>query len=588
MKRGENMALTYEWDFKHLYKNDKDFRNDIKYCEKVLEDICLLQGKLNNKEDILKYFVLSEEIMHKISRLDMYVMLRVDKNTRDVQSLKDYETVNQLLTTFSVKTAFVSPEFAQNSDEFLVGLYNDPDFKDYKRVIEGIIKDKPHTISKEKEELIAGMGEFSDFSEIFEKLAGTELKFDDVVVDGKSQKLNDATYSSFTKSKDPEVRRQAYENLLKGYSEFNLTLSHNLLNQIKKQDFISRTYNFSSTFERSLFHEEVEKDIFFNLIQSVNQNLNLYQNYLKAKAKCLGLKKLYASDINAPIGSIESLNLDYENAVEKVLEVVKVLGQDYQRVATNMFSSGVIDVFPSEGKRSGGYSASGQTGHQFILLNYNNSYFDFSTIAHELGHSMHSYYSEKNQPYFNQNYVIFVAEIASTVNEILLAKKLLRETTSQDERRFIADSLLSEFCASVFRQTMFSEFEFFVNDCVNKSIPISYEEMNGEYGKLQNHYFGDAISLSNYSKFEWSRIPHFYRSFYVFKYATGFISAVSIVKQIEECGESYVENFYKKFLSAGSSMDPVSILKLANIDITTSEPYKEAFKFFEELIDYIK
>ena len=271
-----------------------------------------------------------------------------------------------------------------------------------------------------------------------------------------------------------------------------------------------------------------------------------------------------------------------------VLDAVKVLGADYHKVASEMFSSGLIDVFPSDGKRSGGYSASGQTGHQFILLNYNKSYFDFSTIAHELGHSMHSYYSEKNQPYFNQNYVIFVAEIASTVNEILLAKKLLRSTENQNERRFIADSLLNEFCATVFRQTMFSEFEYFVNNSVSCGNSITFEEMNEEYAKLQNKYFGDALELGEFSKYEWSRIPHFYRSFYVFKYATGFISAVSIVKQIEEYGEEYVEKFYKKFLSAGSSADPISILKLANVDITTDEPYKEAFKFFEELTMMIK
>lgn len=582
------MALTYEWDLGLLYKSEKDFNSDIKSCEELTEKICAIQGKLNCKDGILNYFKLTEEIMKKISRLDMFVMLSVDKNSKNTQALKNYELVSRLLTNYSVKTAFVSPELAQNSDEFLLGLYNDKDMKKYARVIEGILREKPHTISKEKEELIAGMGEFSDFSELFEKLTGSEIKFKDVIVDGQSEKLNDSTYSKFTKSVDENVRRQAYDNLLEGYKEFNLTLSHNLLSELKKQKFKSNTYNFESTFKKCMFYEEVQQDIFFNLIDRINQNLKLYQKYLKEKAKLLNKQKLYASDINAPIGQIKSLNLDYDSAVEKVLDVVKVLGEDYHEVAKKMFSSGVIDVFPSEGKRSGGYSASGQTGNQFILLNYNKSYFDFSTIAHELGHSMHSYYSEKNQPYFNQNYVIFVAEIASTVNEILLAKKLLKDTEDKEERRFIADSLLNEFCASVFRQTMFSEFEYFVNDSINKEIPITYEDMNEEYSKLQKKYFGDALELGAYSKYEWSRIPHFYRSFYVFKYATGFISAVSIVKQIEEKGAQYVENYYKKFLSAGSSADPVSILKLANVDITTDAPYSETFKFFEELVDLLK
>ena len=565
------MALTYEWNFKLLYEGDEDFRRDVKNVEELTNKICDLQGKLNNKKSIVEYLVLTEEIMKKISRLDMYVMLRVDKNTKNTQALKDYEIVNRLLTNYSVRTAFVSPELAKNSDEFLQELYNDEELKNYSRVIESIIREKPHTISKEKEELIAGMGDFADFSELFEKLTGTEIVFKDVIVDGKAEKLNDSTYSKFTKSADEEVRKQAYDNLLSGYKNFN-----------------AHTYNFDSTFKKSMFYEEVQENIFFNLINIVNQNLGLYQKYLKEKAKILNKNKLYASDINAPIGEIKSLNLDYDSAVNKVLEVVKALGADYHKIASDMFSSGVIDVYPSEGKRSGGYSASGQTGKQFILLNYNKSYFDFSTIAHELGHSMHSYYSEKNQSYFNQNYVIFVAEIASTVNEILLAKKLLKETTDKDERRFIADSLLNEFCATVFRQTMFSEFEYFINDRVNKEIPITYEEMNEEYAKIQRKYFGDAVDLGENSKYEWSRIPHFYRSYYVFKYATGFISAVSIVNQIEEYGISYVEKYYKKFLSAGSSADPVSILKLANVDIETDEPYRAAFKFFEEVIELIK
>jgi len=582
------MAYTYEWDFSRLYKNRNGFESDIKEFDVFTQKIVDLQGRLDNRADILNYLAICEKAMQKLSRLEIYVMLRLDKDTTNAQNLKDYERVMKLATTYSVKTAFVQPELAKNSDEFLNELINDSELKAYSRVFESILKEKPHTLSKEKEELLAGIGEFTDYSDVFEKLTGVEIPFKDVVVNGVAEKLNDATYSKFIKSKDENVRRQAYENLLEGFSKYNLTLSQCLISHLKKRDFLAKTYNYKSVLSQSLFNEEVNETVFNNLIKTVNNNLGLYQKYLKKKAKVLGKKKLYASDINAPLGEMRSLNLNYEDAVNFVLDLVSVFGEDYKSVATEMFVNGSIDVYPKEGKRSGGYSASGQIGEHFILLNYNNSYFDFSTIAHELGHSMHSYYSEKNQPYFNQDYVIFVAEIASTVNEVLLAKKLLKQAKTDEERTFVADSLLSEFCASVFRQTMFSEFELYTNNAINKEIPLSFEELNNEYSKLQSKYFKDAVQLSEFSKYEWSRIPHFYRNFYVYKYATGFISAVAIAKQIEEGGLDYVENHYKKFLSAGSSADPISILKLANVDITTDEPYQKAFQYFDELIELIK
>ena len=264
--------------------------------------------------------------------------------------------------------------------------------------------------------------------------------------------------------------------------------------------------------------------------------------------------------------------------------MVKVMGKEYHEVATKNFNSRWVDVFPKKGKRSGAYSASAQTGNPFMLLNYNKTYNDISTIAHELGHSMHSYFSEKSQPYFKQDYVIFVAEVASTVNEVLLANRLMRETKDISIRKFIAENLLAEFSASVFRQTMFSEFEYFAHDQINKGNPISFEELNEYYSKLQKEYFGGSVSFHEYAKFEWSRIPHFYRAFYVYKYATGFISAVTIAKNIEEFGTEYVENHYLKFLSSGSSADPVTLLKLANVDISSDEPYKKAFEYYEELI----
>ena len=578
---------TTEWDFSLIYKSEKEILSDIDSFKKMTTEIKKFEGRLNNEEDIILYLKESEAMMKVIYRLDFYVSLKVDKNNKDSKSLKLYGDIMNLITEYSVATAFVQPEIAKNLDAFLESLRNK--YSDYARFFESVIREKKHTISKDKEELIAGIGNFSDFSEIYDRLTNNEIKFDDIVTDqGEHYTLNDSTYGLYIKNEDEDIRKQASQNLLRGYSKYNLTISQIYLDYLKKKDFISKTYNFKSTFDRACFGEEVDSEVYYNLIKTVRDNIPLYQRYLKTKAKTLKKEEFLISDIHAPIGDASGFKYNYDEAVNVVLDTVSILGEKYVSVAKKMFESGMVDVYPAEGKRSGAYSSSASTGYQFMLLNHNNTYSDVSTIAHELGHSMHSYFSENTQPYFDQRYVIFVAEIASTVNEILLAKKMLSVAKTKEERIYLADSLLSEFCSTVFRQTMFSEFEFYSNDSINKSISISYDEFNNYYQNLLNDYFGDAVKLHEYTKYEWSRIPHFYRAFYVYKYATGFISAVSIAKQIEEKGREYVDNCYMKFLSAGSSMDPVSILKLANVDITTDKPYKEAFKFFSELIDLIK
>lgn len=580
---------TTEWDFSLIYKSEADFNEDIKSFKSLIEDVKKFEGKLTCEAGIIEYLKLTEKMMKIIYRLDFYVSLKVDKNNKDSKSLKNYGEIMNLITDYSVATAYVQPELATNSDEFLLSLKNNVKYKEYSRFFESIIKEKKHTISKDKEELMAGISNFTDYNEIFDRLSNNEIVFEDVIMrDGTVSKLNDSTYGMFIKNKDKDIRKQANEKLLKGYSNFNLTISQIYIDYLKKKDFTSKTYKYKSAFDSACFGAEIDEKVYFNLTTQIKKHLPDYQNYLKVKAKRMGVPTLLISDVSAPIGESDAFSYSYEEAVDLVLDTVSVLGENYKKVATNMFTGGVIDVYPKEGKQSGAYSSSAQTGHQFMLLNYNKTYNDVSTIAHELGHSMHSYFSEKSQPYFTQRYEIFVAEIASTVNEILLAKKMLSKVKTDEEKLFIVDSLLSEFCATVFRQTMFSDFEYYAHSEINQGKAISYEDLNNKYNDLLDEYFKDSVIRHSYSKYEWSRIPHFYRAFYVYKYATGFISAVSIANKIEKYGKDYVEKHYLKFLSAGSSLDPVSILKLADVDITSANPYNEAFEFFNGLVNLIR
>lgn len=579
----------YSWDFGLLYKSQSKIDADIEKAKQLTQKIMGYEGKLNTKQNIVDYLKDVEEISKLFNRLDLYQMLKLSKDQCDPENIKFETQIMNLLTNYSVKTAFAQSELAKNDSAFLESLMHDPELsRDYDRVFESIIKEKPHTLNKEKAEIVEAIGNFTDYRAIYDKLTDEEIKFDPIVLaTGEKIELNNASYGLLLKNEDREIRRQAHENLHKGYKNFNLTLSQLYVTYLKRCDFFAKTHNHKSYFKLALFGEEVDEVVYDTLIKNIHKNINLYQKYLAKKAQILGNDEFLISDTYAPIGDCSKFSLDYDDAVKLVLDMVKVFGDKYFSVAKKNFESRWVDVFPTKGKQSGAFSASVGTGNPFMMLNYNKTYNEISTIAHELGHSMHSYFSENSQPFFKQSYVIFVAEVASTVNEILLAKKLIRELNDKDAKLCVIENLLAEFSATVFRQTMFSEFEHFAHSQINAGQPLSYEELNTTYANLQNRYFGDVVKFHEYAKFEWSRIPHFYRGFYVYKYATGFISAVSIASKIEKFGADYVNNHYLKFLSGGCSADPVSLLRLAEVDITTNETYNEAFKFFDELINLL-
>ena len=544
------------------------------------------KGKLNTKEKIVNYFELSREVELKLSRVNLYAFLKYEADSLNPEHLRFVEMVDNLFVKFSALNSFANPELSKLSDEFLNNLKEDAELKCYNRIFESIIKNKPHTLDEVQEKLISEMGAFSDFSAGYDMLTDNEIEFECVTDEqGNERVLNQATYGELVRDSSQIIRKQAHENLLKGFSKFNKSISVNYINHLKKSNFYAKTFKT----ERSVIMKvhKVEEDVYNALIKSVHKNIPLFYEFVNVKKELLGLEVFNIFDAYAPLGNANKFNLSYEKAYEVVIEALSVLGEEYVGVLKKAYENRWIDVFYNEGKRSGAFSVSCETGNPFVLLNYKPTYNDISTIAHEMGHSMHSYYSEKFQPHEKCDYEIFVAEIASTVNEILLFKHLLRKENDSETRKFLISSFLENFYATVFRQTMFSEFEYYAHSKTSNDDPLSFEELNTYYQQLLELYFGNDTKIHEYAKFEWSRISHFYRPFYVFKYATGYISALAIVENIEKGGQIAVDN-YIKFLSGGCSARPSELLKIAGVDILKSETFESAFAYYKSMIDELK
>ncbi|MDD7457077.1 MAG: oligoendopeptidase F family protein, partial [Clostridia bacterium] len=381
-------------------------------------------------------------------------------------------------------------------------------------------------------------------------------------------------------------RKKAFNSMFNAYKDMINTIATNYAGNVKKDWFYADVRGFKSSMEKATFYENVSPKVYKALVKNVSDNFDVMHDYVAYRKKALGLDVLNMYDMYVPIVEGADIKLTYEESVSLVKEALKPLGKEYADILNTAFSSGWIDVVENKGKKSGAYSWGAYGVHPYVLLNYQQTTHDVFTIAHELGHAIHSYYSSSNQPYEDAGYVIFVAEIASTVNEVLLIKHLLNTTTDKKIRKYLLSYYMDMFRTTVFRQTMFAEFELKAHEMVEKDIPLNAENLSKEYYKLNKRYYGKAVKHNSLIKYEWARIPHFYTAFYVYKYATGLISAVNIASRILE-DEKNVEG-YKNFLKAGCSMPPLDILKLAGVDLETSEPYEVAFKEFRDTLKELK
>ncbi len=581
----EEVAEQYKWDLTPYCVSNEQWKKEY---DDIVKQIPLLQkynGKLTNKQSILEYFELLCSVDEKLSTLAVYASCRRDEDVTNPEYQQMLGLIENASVEFSVSTSFSQPQLSALSDQTLTELMQDPELKDYNRALESILKNKKHILSEQEELIMGGVGAFSrGFSKNFTNFENGDLKFKKVKdKDGKTYPMSIVHASDYLRNEDRVLRKNAYNELKGAYGRYNNFLYSNYLSNIKSTCFYAKTYHYDSALDQALKNEEVTKQVYDNLIASVNKHLQVDYDYFEAKRKVMGIDKfaiydIYYNPIQKPFAKI-----NYNEAVELVIKVGEVLGEEYCNVLKNLLTSRCVDVLPNQNKRSGAYSTGAYNKPPLVLLNYGNKYDDVSTLAHEMGHSMHTYLSNKNQPYAKSDYTIFLAEIASTVNECILNRIMLNNAKTDKEKLYYINEFLSTFHATVFRQTMFAEYEQTMHNLYETNQPLSAQDFNNIYYDLVKKYFGPQVDCPESVKYEWSCIPHFYRDFYVYKYATGLISAIAIVNNILKEG-NMARDRYIKFLSSGSCSDPITILKLAGVDLEDPKTFDTAFEYVKDYI----
>lgn len=574
----------YKWDLSHIFATTQDWENCFAELSAKYQDLASYQGKLGNKETLLQYLKASDQMDLKLSQLYCYAFMSYNEDAQDGERQARFMRVYSLLTQYSAAMAFVSPELSAQPDEYLKDCIADPNFADYDVSLKSILDNKSHILSAEEETLMANVGAFSgQFQEVFNRLDSGDIHFGSIMVDGKEVQLGHGTYSMCLQHKDQEVRRQAFETYYKGYIDKINTISGLYEGSVKADWFRAKSRKFSSTMEMALFNEQVDKKVYDNLIKCMHNSFEPLHNYIGLRKRLMGVDTLHMYDLYTSIFDDVDISCEYEEACELVLKGLAPLGEDYLDVVRHAFANRWIDVHETPTKRSGAYSMGVPGVHPYMLLNYQKTTHDIFTIAHEMGHSMHTYYSCKNQPLAKQDYKIFVAEVASTCNEVLLLKYLLKTTTDEKLKKYLLQYYLDMLRTTMYRQAMFAEFEQISHDIVEKGMPLTADVMCQKYLELNKMYYGEHVEHDSQIAYEWARIPHFYRAFYVYKYSTGIISAVCIAEKILSEGETALTN-YKKFLGLGGSMDPVSELKVAGVDLTSEEPFQIVAKSFADTL----
>ena len=581
----------YKWDLTQVFRSTKDFEESYKKAEDLIEDFKKYENimKENAKgfyETINTYY----EIARILDKLYVYTSLLSDTNTanNDNQALKI--KVSNLLDKWSKASFFVTPTILKKEYQEIEKYYlEEPKLKDYEIILKKEFRYKEHTLSDREEKLLSNLTKILNNNyQTYELLKDSDLSFGSILdEEEKEVELTCSNYSIYIESKNRRVRKDAFQTLYKTYKQFINTFASTLSGNINENATIAKIRKYTSTIQWCLYDDELDESIYNNLIETVSNNMNILYKYYALKKEILKLDELHLYDIYTPIVKEFDKKYPYEEAKETVLKALSILGEDYISTLEKGLNNNWVDVYPTPAKRTGGYSGGSYDTEPYILLNYQEKYDDMSTLAHEAGHSMHSYYTRISNPYQYGNYSIFVAEVASTTNEILLAKYLLKTSDNKEEKRFILDKLMNLFKATIYRQTMFAEFEQKIYEDVEKDIPLTADYLSEKYYNLNKKYFGSNVIVDEEIQYEWARIPHFYYNFYVYQYATGLSAACHIANDILSGKENAVEN-YKSFLKCGSKKNPIDSLKLAGVDLTKKEVVESALNMFNETIEEFK
>ncbi len=580
MKKRNEIEEKYKWDLSSLYASDESWEKEYnKLNENIKKYDEYTNDFLSSKERFFEFLEFSLEGSRKLSRLYTYAKMKLDEDASISKYQGYFSKIQGMSVLASEKTAFFVPDVIENSDvvnEYIKGSI-------YEKYIGNILRNKEHTLSKKEEKILALTGKIaSNPHDVYNMLTNVDLKFPDVVIDGKNEPLSAGTFIKYLQNDDREIRKQAYDKYYQRIKDFRNTFAGLITGEVNKNCLYASVKNFSSPRAAALFSNNVDEKVYDNLLESIHGNLDVLHKYMKIRKEILNLDKLHGYDLYTPLVKDYEDHIPYEEAKDILLDAIDVLGEDYKSTVKGAFDESWIDVYQTENKRSGAYSFGSYDSKPYILLNHKDDLSSLFTLAHEMGHSMHSYYTRKNQPYVYGNYSIFIAEVASTTNESLLNYHLTETSTDNKKKLFLLNNYIERFRATLFRQTLFAEFEMIIHDKVFNGSSLTADDLSEIYGDLNKKYYGDDFVVDDYIKHEWARIPHFYYNFYVFQYATGFSAAVKIADNIIK--DSNYKKKYKDFLSAGSSVYPIDALKLADIDMTKKDVVDSALKIFSSLV----
>ena len=585
------MQDKYNWKLADLYKDTEDFHAAVKTMRADLKDIETYKGRLcESSENLYQCYALYEKLLINFDKIYSYGMFSYHLNMANQEGIKLFKEVENLSSEFSTATSFITPEITF-TDEKIIHTYlsEDKRLQPYARDIKDILEEKKHILSKEEENLLAIYSEvFSGPENIYDILTNAEFKFGTLTnEEGKEVELTDATYTKYLKSQNIEVRKQAFHLMYKKYSEYINTITEMYLSNVKQTVITSRLRKYTSSLERATIHDDATIKVYEALMKGVNDGLEINHEFISLKRKLLNMKEMHIYDIYVNPFQEEEDKISFEDAKKEVLDALAILGKKYTALLNEAFENHWIDVYEKPNKRGGAYSSGVYGVHPFVLMSFTGNKRDVGTIAHELGHSIHSYYSNKTQNIIDANYTIMVAEVASTVNEILLNEYQIQHEKDRKKKAEYIYELLEMIRATFYRQSMFAEFEKEVHEKIENGEMLSAEDLNKIYYALNQKYFGKDIIIDNEIQYEWSRIPHFYTDFYVYKYATGISAAICIATKILNKEEGFVEK-YINMLSQGCTKKSVELLKMVDVDLEDSNTYSIMTQFYKDKIDELK
>ena len=588
-EKRSDIPNTYKWDLSKMYKDSNEIESDIETVKSLTPKILEYKGHiLDSSDSLYEFMALTDQQDRLVEKLYVYSRMNFDVNTKDNTAKALKMKIEKLCDELKETYSFITPEFMESDySKVLEYIKENKKLEEYRFNLECIYRYKKHSLSKIEEDIfVKAVNAFGNCSEAFNAIDNTDIDLGYITYKGKKIKLTYSNYSIMMKDKDRNVRIEAFTNMYNYYKNHKNTLASLYVGEIKESRFVSNVKKYNSTLEESLYDDNIDISVYKNLIDAIHDNMDAMYDYMGVRKKLLGLDSMHMYDIYVDLVDKNEESIEFEEGKKILFDALKPLGEKYLTDLKKAFDEKWIDIYPSDGKKSGAYSWGCYDSYPYLLLNYNDTIDSVSTMAHELGHSMHSFYSKK-QNYVDSNYPIFLAEIASTVNEVILNDYLYKNAKTKEEKMYYLTDFLDMVRTTIYRQTMFAEFEMLMHDKEQNGVSLTEEEISNTYYDLNKLYYGDNVVSDDLIRYEWSRIPHFYTPFYVYKYATGLSCALSIASRIIN-GETKTRDNYLEFLSSGGSDYPLNILKKVDIDMTSKKTVNDAIDMFRNKLNELK